>query len=264
MSDMDTKCGVIYVATGEAYFEEAKFSAQSVRDVSPNLSITIFTDLDRSGQDPFDRVLTVDSPKYPYLGRIKCLQKTPYEKTLFLDSDTFVAKDIRPLFKLLDRFDFAAAHAPIRIAEGEGTIHAGYPIEGVPDAFPEMNGGVLLYLNTTATRQMLTDWERRYERVVCEVGEARSDQPALRKSLYENPVQFTVLPPEYNFRLPFPSYAYNSVKVLHGRVPNPRKAAPKINKYTVPRVYIPGLGTIRKNSIFVRIIQKITYLIYNR
>ena len=253
---MSTSRGVIYVATGEKYFEEAAISARSVKGSSPNLSITVFTDLDRSKQSPFDRVVTIENPTYPYLGRIKCLQKTPYERTLFLDSDTFVSDDIQSLFALLDRFDFAAAHAPIRVAEGEGTVHAGYPIEGVPEAFPEMNGGVLLYRNSEETRQMIADWETRYEQVVTEIGETRSDQPALRKSLYENPVQFTVLPPEYNFRLPFASYVYGTVKILHGRIPNPEKAAPDINESIGPRVYIPGVGSIGQRSFIIRLLKK--------
>jgi hypothetical protein len=254
---MRSECGVIYVATGKKYFNEAKKSAQSIKNLSSDLPVSIFTDLDRVNSDPFDHIFEIKPSEYLYLRPIECLSKSPYEKTLFLDSDTFVYEDIRPIFDLLDRFDFAAAHAPVRTAEGEGTVHAGYSIEGVPDVFPEMNTGVLLYRNTDSCERMLEDWKRRYEDTVARVGETRSDQPALRKALYESSIQFTILPPEYNFRLPFPSYAHDSVKIFHGRIPYPKKVAPKVNSFCEPRVYVPGIGTIRQNNIVVRVLSKI-------
>ena len=44
-----------------------------------------------------------------------------------------------------------------------------------------------------------------------------TDQPALRRALWEGDARLAVLPEEYNFRVVFPRVASGPVKVIHGR-----------------------------------------------
>ena len=143
--------GVVYVATGHKYLQEALLSAESVKRHMRHLSITLYTDEDVDSRH-VDEVVHFDADGY--LSRIPRLAASPYERTLFLDSDTYVCGDLEPLFALLDGFDIALAHAPVR---------AIYEIDGVPDSFPEFNAGVILFRQSADVRAVFSDWEALFD-----------------------------------------------------------------------------------------------------
>ena len=91
--------GIVYVATkNDRYVEEAFLSAESVKQRFPDLSITLFTDAPRHAlctTDRFDCVEMIEgvtglaSPwAEGQLNRLRCLPRTPYARTLHLDTDT--------------------------------------------------------------------------------------------------------------------------------------------------------------------------------
>jgi hypothetical protein len=248
--------GVMYIATGEKYIQEAALSVKSLNSNSPKLSTVLFTDNSRGKDNIFTDIVKIDEPKYPYLKRIELLLESPFEKTLFLDTDTYIVKDISNIFDILDRFGFAASHAPIREAPRRSSPGGGYSVEGVPDTFPELNGGVLLFEKNEKTISMIRDWKKVYKDALNRIGEWRNDQPALKKSLYESSVRFAVLPREYNLRKPYPGYIYGDAKIIHGRGSDIPKIAKKCNKEKGPRVYIPGIGVIRNYNIILKLIRK--------
>jgi hypothetical protein len=113
-------CGIVYVATKfDRYLEEAFLSANSVKQRFPELSITLFTDLPHhalcSAAGCFDRVEPIvgvaglaSNWAEGQLNRLRCLPRTPYERTLHLDTDTRVLTEELPrLFDLLDDVDLA-------------------------------------------------------------------------------------------------------------------------------------------------------------
>ena len=59
----------------------------------------------------FDVRRNLPNPEYSFLDKIIALSRTPFEKTLFLDTDTFVIEPLDEIFELLERFDMAAARA---------------------------------------------------------------------------------------------------------------------------------------------------------
>ena len=128
--------GVIYIATGDRYIDEAIVSAKSLKHNSPGIPVTILTSklIDCSC---FDREILIESPAYNWQDKISQMYASPYKKTLFIDTDTFICADISHTFSLLDKFDLAAVHATFR----ENI----YQVKGVPESFPEMNTGVILY-----------------------------------------------------------------------------------------------------------------------
>ena len=112
-----SKCGVIYYASGEDYIKEANKSAKSVRSKLKDIPIVIFTD--GNGQEYldeklFDEIILSKSGAGYKIEKIECMLHSPFEKTLFLDSDTELLEPVFELFELLDKFDLAAAHAPVR------------------------------------------------------------------------------------------------------------------------------------------------------
>src|SRR6266404_4569779 len=100
--------GVVYVATGKKYYDEACISVRSLK-VSNSIRAAIFTDQPR--QDPhFDIHVPVKSTGDGFLDKVVNLKASPFEHTLFLDTDTFVWSDLTDLFSLLGNFDLAVAH----------------------------------------------------------------------------------------------------------------------------------------------------------
>jgi hypothetical protein len=180
--------GVLFIATGN-YALAATAAAESVRKYCPDLPIHLFTDNPDVDARPFDRVSPIENPHLR--SKVDYLASTPFRNTLYLDTDIRVVADIREIFDLLERFDVALAHAQAR--NSSFTQQAWR--RKIPDAFPQMNSGVLLYRNTSAVMALLDEWRRQYH----EAGFKR-DQITLRELLWLSDLRIATLPPEYNVR----------------------------------------------------------------
>ena len=65
----------------------------------------------------------------------------------------------------------------------------------IPEAFPQLNGGVILYRANAAVHQMLADWKQAYH-----TAGFKWDQVTLRELLWKSDLRLFILPPEYNVR----------------------------------------------------------------
>lgn len=181
----------MYVAAGYEYVKGAALSARSVRETCGNLQTFLFADSDSIAtfRDGFDQVSVIDSPhrrsKLDYLGR------SPFKYTLYLDADTRVLSDVSEIFQLLERFDLAAAHVPRR----NHSQTRGVWRTPLPDSFPQLNGGVLLYKSTPAVGCFLERWRTAYHQAGI-----KKDQVTFRELLWESDLRLAVLPPEYNLK----------------------------------------------------------------
>lgn len=207
---MDTakKDGVIFVATGD-YARAAVQAAASIRKTCPGLGIHLFTDNTQIPVGNFDGVSTITNPHMR--SKVDYFALSPFERTLYLDTDVMVVEDIREMFGLLDRFDLAIAHAHARnqISTNEIWRHT------IPESFPQMNSGVVLYKNEPAVVKLFTDWSAAYK----EAG-FKKDQVTLRELLWICDLRIATLPPEYNLR---------SSKYI--RIWEKKEARPKILHY---------------------------------
>jgi FkbM family methyltransferase len=115
--------GVVYLAIGDAYRREALLSALSLRITNPRIPVTLFTDGDDpgsggpgggepGGRDPLFRIERIDPAVSPFKLKIEAIRRSPYTRTVFLDTDTFVVGPLGELFATLDDHDFAIAPAP--------------------------------------------------------------------------------------------------------------------------------------------------------
>lgn len=224
--------GVIYYSTGEYYLKEAENSAASLKNEMPDIDITLYSDMEPTSEC-FDRCVEIKPRKHPWLHRITYLKDTPYDKTLFLDTDTYVHESFDELFKLLDRFDIAAARSP-------GRYNSDYDYQrDTPESFPDFNCGVILYNNSPKVIEAFELWEDGYRPYA---DSELTDQPFFTDAVYESDLSVTVLPREYNCRFMFPGYIYGSPKILHGRdrsVYSDLAALLDLNRQT-PRVYTGG------------------------
>ena len=217
-------CGIIYVATGAKYLAEAEHSARSVRRVSPKVPMAIVSDSIPS-RDLFDVRLNLSNPEYSFLDKIISLTRTPFENTLFLDTDTFAIKPLEEIFELLDRFDIAAAAEPARYL---------YQIAGVPAAFPELNTGVVLYRKNSAVLELIQQWDEMYRNEIESKISAGvrpwHDQLSFTKVIYDSKLKFFTLPPEFNARILMPQAVSGAIRIAHCRLKRPDRYEANLGK----------------------------------
>jgi len=220
-----TSDGVLYVGTAKEYLKKSARSAKSVAEHNPGLGLAVVTSPTLAHDmeiDVFDHIITVKNPFDDVRDKCYNLHKTPFDRTLYLDADTYIMDEISSMYKILNKVDIA--------------VWMGYKlteINGVPDCFKEPNGGVMLYKANNRVNEFLSEWRKLYERQVQgdldyeninkknvnSIEDASSfgkyhDQPPLRKALYESDITYHVLPPEYNFKGQGRS-AEDIVKILH-------------------------------------------------
>jgi hypothetical protein len=242
--------GVIYIATGRVYVDEALISAASLKVHMPGLPITIFSNL--AINDPnIDRTVRIGSDSSPPTSATKFthIGESPYRETLYLDSDTYVCDRLDDLFVLLKFFDLAAAHSPRR---------AMHEIDGVPDSFPELNSGVILFRRCAAVQALFSAWADAFARnlELMQRDEIRwlypphkrarilGDQGAFREALYRSEVRLATLPPEYNCRFSAGGFVDGPVRILHGRGLDLPSVAAAINSVLTRRGHYGRSGRI--------------------
>ena len=229
-------CGFLYTATGPEYISEAIASAQSFKRQMPDTPIALFTDDTSAGSNTcFDQCVAIPAPAYGPSDKFYALRNSPYAKSVFVDTDTWCLGQCAELFRILDRFELAAAHAPVRAMN--------FVPKGVPRCFPELNTGVIAFQKCSHVKDMFEQWEQIY----LDFKERKSinrDQLSFRRALYFSEVNLTILPPEYNLR-PLFSYFVGGmapVKIIHARggdlkralkMIEPKNADPEIYPYVV-------------------------------
>lgn len=165
--------GVIYCVHGRVKFlNEAIESAKSVRRKSPTLEICLFhtysdTELESRDISVFDDIKKIIFPKLPsnfsgnmkgFAGKLCSFGETPYDYTLFMDSDTIVHKPIDNMFDLLEKFDIAVAPGPMT----QKPVNDSDIINEIPDTFPELNTGIILYRKTPKMLNFLEKWKQTF------------------------------------------------------------------------------------------------------
>lgn len=93
--------GILYIATAEEYTEEAQQSAVSVRESNEDLQIALITDQEDVG-GTFDEVIDLPHPDHCNVDKVSNLHRSPYDKILYLDTDTYLCRDLRPIFDYLE------------------------------------------------------------------------------------------------------------------------------------------------------------------
>lgn len=229
-------CGVLYIAFGEGYVDEAMQSAESLKEHN-DVDTTLLTDSPRSSLPYFDRIKTIKGTKSPLLEAIEAMSQSPYDRTIYLDTDVQVLGDITDLFALLDEFDIAAKQKSGYYPTGP----RGGQYPELPDSFPEYNTGVLVYRSGELIEEFFKDWYKEYESYI-ELG--GNDQPAFRKALYRSDLRITSLTDQFHCRFVYPGAITHEAKTLHGRpeqvgADEYTEIADKINQTDLPRVFFP-------------------------
>lgn len=248
--------GVLYINNGEGFVNEARISAESLKEQNSEIDTAIITDQDEV-PEVFDKHIKVDNPNPEVISKVRHLEKTPFEKTLFLDSDIYVDDGVSELFEVLEEFDLACAHASRRTDLREE----------VPESFPLFNTGVIAFRKNDSTERFLQDWKEKYmeeaegnsRKIETDEGLKKKpvpDQPSFRQTIYNTEVRIAPLTMRYNCRHGFLGYVDGKVKMFHGRLTDVdssgrgkdhsmQKAVRKINSTEKKRVFFKKRGRLR-------------------
>lgn len=183
------KRGVLYIAWGKSHVDVARRSAASVKKWNPDLGTAIWCNAfdDTTG---FDQSFAIpDGLARP---KVDLLCDTPFDETLYMDNDTIVRADLGSMFDLLQKFEICGAHVQL----WHRPRHNKRWKYKVPEAFPEINCGVLLYRSSDRVFDFFREWSRAF----VEAG-FRVDQVTFRELLWHSDIRFYVFPPQFNKRI---------------------------------------------------------------
>ena len=234
--------GYLYVATGEYYINEAIVSSKSLKEHDSEAHITLITNSPIEHKIFNDvKVLNfkVNDWKDGTLFKLHGLLESKYNKTFFVDTDTFFCDRCDELFKLLEFFDACIMPSP-----GE---HSGVIVDNKElDGYFSYNSGVIVYNNNQKFKNFIADAIKSYEQ---KYNLYPGDQQAIMDSLLNHNLKIYPLQNLYNFRTGFYQViSKDYVKILHGHEDNFKNIQNELNKVKKKRIWVPGKGLIYHQS----------------
>lgn len=184
--------GVIYICHGEKYIKEGLISAESIKKFCPDLHITFFCDKDVKSE--FVDCVKIIKPTF-IRSKVDYIYDSPYDETLFLDSDVIVNYDIYEIFDLLERFELGVCHCLARKRLKYSLVIPEYSI--IPYSFSEVNTGIIVFKKCYNNKKLFSFWKKYYKKYL---DLCPWDQPSFRISLWQSDVSYSVMPIEYNIR----------------------------------------------------------------
>ena len=231
LPDAEVDRGFIYVAWGERYLREAFDSATNLRKHMSD-PIVLVTSEPVDEPNPFDSVI-VTPFSATYRDKIN-MRLSPFEHTVFLDTDTWVLQSLDEVFQLLERFDIV--YQPSAPSDH-------YRIEGMPmHAFYEPSAGFVAWRKNDRTTSFFDVWDREYTAQERENGDGAWDQRSMRAALWKTDVHISGLGPDWQLMSMEANIFMNSVKMVHGRGRDANAARRECNTKIGPRLYVPRLG----------------------
>jgi hypothetical protein len=255
------RCGVLYIAFGEQHRREALASVAALRRFHPDLPCCVIAESEFDDlPSHVELLLREPAGKYPLRVKARYLRESPFDRTLFLDTDTTTVRPIEGLFHLLDRFDIGLYMLPYY------TDHPKYRYLNNPSS------GVVLFRRCEAVSETFDRWLELFDQEVS-MTEARAsnspsrinDDPLLMRAIYETQARLVPLPAAMNFHLDVPTVTASPIHIVHGRHPDPVGLARRVDQGRPaglpnwnPRVWVPQLqsplpdGSLRSPAIWLR------------
>jgi hypothetical protein len=229
------KKGYLYVAFGDQYVQEAIQSALTIKKNSPNAVIAIITS-DKITNVVFDKVLNS-----PPISKIEGLLRTPFERTFFIDTDTYFCESCDNGFNLLDYYEICMAQAPNELdIEFKNSNIEGYR---------PLNSGVILYnIKALDTLKIASDLYTAEESInPSQI--RRRDQPYIALAILESRIRVHVLPSTWNFRSCFFVGLRGSVKIIHDRGRDMELIQRRVNENFGQRCWNPNSQKLIGNKL---------------
>ena len=196
--NFDNEKGYLYIAYGEAFTKEALMSIESLRRYT-ELPIAIYTDQKLIVEAAAQRlnINLVGEIKANHLrAKVDYMDQSPFQKTVFLDSDTVIVRNCDDMFELLDRFDIGIVDDYARKRENYSKQVPEY--NDIPYAFSEGNSGVIAFNNSFRSQTFLKMWKEYFYKYFDITN--GWDQVSFRIALWKSNVRIHRMPFEYNVR----------------------------------------------------------------
>lgn len=190
--------GILYIAFGDSFSAEGVMSYNSLRRHMPKFPVCFMTDrphLLQSYSHDENLIVKEITPRH-IRSKVDFVSQTPFDRTLYLDSDTVIVRDVSDITDSLDRFDVAVTHDFARKRKKYADVIPEYA--KIPYSFSEVNGGVFAFSKNDRTEKFLNLW-RSYFYKYYQITNGW-DQVSLRISLWESDVSLFHLPVEFNIR----------------------------------------------------------------
>ncbi len=247
-------CGFLYIAIGKRYLIEAEISVRSLKRFTKYPACLITGD-EEYKNELFDIIIREKMPG-DFVAKIIGVAKTPFERTVYLDNDTFICAPIDEMFDVLDFFDMCMM--PFHFLHSYNffsTYNPEFKLK-YEKIIPEYHFGVMVYRMNDAVKNLMADWLVKHEEM-----HIKADCSSFREAYFDHIpfVRIAPLPFEYNYHGTFSiGVAYNEIKIIHERLgerwntlttvmlpyEKMEKKATRINKYHCKRFIIPYVGVI--------------------
>jgi len=175
--------GYLYVATGSRYIEEAIRSAKSLKLYNPSAKIALVSTAEIK-EAVFNQVIVLKHTeasdwKGGFSFKVNGLLNSPFEKTFFVDTDTYFTADTSELFDLLNYKDLLICHSPndiSRVKIGEKKL----------EGYTPYNTGVIVFKQNERIASLFRTWKRLYQN---KTSTYLSDQPAFMEALLQQDIK---------------------------------------------------------------------------
>lgn len=104
------KRGVLYFASGEKYLKECIRSVKSFKKLHKNIPVCLITSDKDFKSRYFDIISTIEDLDSPFKTKVFALSKSPFEYTLFVDTDITFLQPVYELFDFLYTYDIGIAN----------------------------------------------------------------------------------------------------------------------------------------------------------
>ncbi len=137
-------------------------------------------------------------------------EQTPFEHTLFLDTDTVLLDDPSYGFEMAARHGLGVVISPA----GNAAIH--WHLNNAPSDLVQYNTGVIFFSKRSPVHQLFETWRQR-----CDPTQ-RNDQPGFALAVHETGINPFVLPLMWNYRAAYgQGPIFGPIKIWHSRHPVP-------------------------------------------
>jgi hypothetical protein len=209
---MEFKSGYLYVVDGDRWVREAIYASTRLRELT-NLPIAIIA------SEPYETLIKFGETTPNVQIKVVCelkgsnfaskvigMRNSPFENSLFMDTDTFVVYNIDTIFNLLNFFDVAMKQEPNFLTNL-------FPVcDDYKDILAEYNTGVILFKKNKMVMDLFQDWEDAISSK--KFNDDYFDMPQLRNVLVKGHNQIRIYGLHENFNM----QGLRSYKVIHGKV----------------------------------------------
>jgi hypothetical protein len=216
--EKDLKLGVLYLAFGRAYLAMALNSLKTFRNNNSSIPVCIITNVTDKYPEFEWWNPKIDKWKYIELDITKnrniktaLYDYTPFEKTIYLDTDTEVVRDITEADYFLDYFDICIKPTTPRDPETKGR-HIVLDGKVKVSELPHWNSGIIFFRKNKHVEDFFKIWSQKFN----EYFEAEGDQTSLVDAIFFSKCKLLSLDFRWNATLRQLKKDYGGmIKILH-------------------------------------------------